>query len=290
MRSIDLLLPAASAVLSLTAFSQSWCPPGAQWVYGLDVPGIQGYSRFHYDGDTLLHDTTGYRIGLEEVLVFSPDPTPVVSNYENVAITSYANDVVTSWDQLSETWDTLFWFGAQVGEFWQPPHYQGECGDAERIAVEAVGTEVVDGFTLRWLDLADGRGRIMERAGWYWNMEITPSCLIVEGLMGMRCYTDNTINYAPPSWGQDCFAIGMNELGDAQPLLLYPNPGSDRFALDLDHGTHVITLYDATGRSVLRTSGSGRTIVDASSLANGVHTAVVVGANGTLRSGAWMKQ
>ena len=289
MRPILQLLPVPCLVFAFNAAAQSWCPPGAQWIYGLDVPGIQGYSNFHYDGDTLLHDTTGYRIGLQEVLVFLPEPTPVVSNYENVAITSYAHDVVTSWDQLSESWDTLFWFGAQVGDFWQPPHYQGECGDPERITVEAIGTDIVDGIPLRWIELADGRGRITERAGWFWNLEITPSCLVVEGLAGLRCYSDNEIGYSPSSWTQDCFAIGMNELGATQPLLFYPDPGADEFTIELPNGTYAITLFDGTGRLAMRSSATGRTHIDTATLDAGVYRVLIIDANGTGYRGTWVK-
>ncbi len=285
----SLLLPTVTLLTGPFSHAQSWCASGAQWVYGLEATGVQGYSRFHYDGDTTLHDTLGQRIGLEEVLVFPPDPQPVVSNHTNAVITAHTADVVSTWDELSESWDTLFWFGAQVGDFWAPAHYQGECGDTERLLVEAIGTEVVDGTTLRWLELANGRGRIMERAGWYWNLEVGPSCLIVEGLSGMRCYTDDALSYTPASWGQDCFAIGMD---DATTNLLtppYPNPGTDVLVVDLGPAPQELTLLDAIGRVVATTRGNGRITLDTSDLPDGAYLLTIVARNGAMEHHPWYK-
>jgi hypothetical protein len=282
-------------LLSLTLFTvtlsaQSWSPPGATWTYGLQDEGITGYSRYSYVGDTLLNDTVGQRIDLETVVVVDPDPTPVVNTHAGAVITSYANDVVSVWDQLSERWDTLFWFTAQIGDFWQPPHYEGECGDAERIEVEATGTLVEDGVTLRWLDLASDRGRIVERAGWYWNLEITPSCLIVEGLAGERCYTDGAVSYSPPTWTTDCFAIGMGEEPSNERVVFYPNPGTDHFTAQVPPGCDALLMRDALGRTVRQERLAGGTfVIDVTDLPSGAFAVHLLQGGRTMPGGAWIK-
>ena len=284
------LLPAVGCFLVATLHAQSWSPSGAQWVYGLESGDVQGYSRFHYQGDTVLNDTAGQRIGLESVVVFFPDPAPVVNTYDNAVMTSYANDVVSVWSAMFERWDTLMWFGANVGDHWLPAHYEGECGEEERILVEVIGTETVDGVTLRWLELANGRGRVMERAGWYWNLELTPSCLVVEGLSGMRCYTDDAIGYTPEAWGQDCFVIGVEEHQRGERVLAYPDPGTNDFSIVLPNGAYTVQLIDAFGRTALSEFiGSNRT-VDTHDLSPGMYSVIATSSLGTRRAGRWVKE
>lgn len=287
MRCAILLTP---LLLSPIAHAQSWSPPGATWTYSLQDWGITGYSRYTYVGDTLLNDTIGQRIDLEEVVVFEPEPTPVVNTHVSAVITSYANDVVSVWDQLSERWDTLFWFGAGVNDFWQPPHYEGECGDAERITVEDTGTLEEEGITLRWLDLANDRGRIIERAGWFWNLELTPSCLIVEGLAGQRCYSDDQITYSPPTWTAECFAIGMSEQGWNDAFLLYPDPGIDEFTIRLPVGSATMLIRDALGRIAKKERVSGGTVVvDTAALPAGPYSIFLVQGTAAIPAGTWIK-
>lgn len=279
--------------LSITSIgtAQSWSPAGATWTYGLQDWGITGYLRYTYAGDTLLHDTLGQRIDLEEVIVFEPEPIPVVNTHPSAVITSYANDVVSVWDQLSERWDTLFWFGAAASDFWQPPHYEGECGDAEHITVENTGTLEEEGVTLRWLDLANGRGRIVERAGWFWNLEITPSCLIVEGLAGQRCYSDDEINYSPPTWTADCFAIGMGEHAKDDALFLFPNPGRDHFTVRSAMHPAIITVRDVRGTIVMsRSAPEGAIILHTETLAPGCYSIEAMGIDGRVQLKRWTRQ
>ena len=285
----SLFLP-VTCFLAASLSAQSWSPSGAQWIYGLESGDVQGYSRFHYQGDTVLNDTAGQRIGLESVVVFFPDPAPVVNTYDNAVITSYANDVVSVWSALYERWDTLMWFGANVGDHWLPAHYEGECGEEERILVDATGTETVDGGLLRWLELANGRGRVMERAGWYWNLELTPSCLVVEGLSGMRCYTDWEVSYTPEAWGQDCFVIGMEERQQNARVLAFPDPGSSDFSLVLPDGAYSVQLIDAFGRIVLNAPIGTERMVDAHDPSPGIYSVIATSFQGVRLFGRWVKE
>lgn len=283
-----ILLPFLSS--TLFGVAQSWSPSGATWTYGLQGDGVTGYSRYTYAGDTLLHDTAGQRIDLETVVMIDPDPTPIVDTHASAVITSYANDVVSVWDPLSERWDTLFWFGAGVNDHWKPPHYEGECGPAESITVAATGTQEEDGVTLRWFDLANDRGRIIERAGWFWNLEITPSCLIVEGLAGQRCYSDDEISYSPPTWTTDCLVIGVDELRTDAPLLAYPNPGTAQLTIRIPGRSATISMSDACGRAVRSAYiTDGMAVIDATDLAPGPYALSLWQGGISVPAGTWLK-
>lgn len=66
--------------------------------------------------------------------------------------------------------------------------------------------------------------------------------------------------------------IGVNEIGERQELLLYPNPVNDVLNISLPQGEfYDVMVYDAVGRQVIRTNSNGLTKLDVSSLESGAY-------------------
>lgn len=87
--------------------------------------------------------------------------------------------------------------------------------------------------------------------------------------------------------------VGINSYtGATATLHVWPNPGTGSVHVTSDeHQIATIRFHDLQGRVVLqRTSGSGTTSIDVSSLPQGMYTVAVVRADGTRSATKWIKQ
>ncbi|MBK9289953.1 MAG: hypothetical protein IPN38_20465 [Flavobacteriales bacterium] len=89
-----------------------------------------------------------------------------------------------------------------------------------------------------------------ERLGWKMNFSPYPACIIWDGPVGMRCYSDQDIAVNFTGLGCETL-VGISDHAASSRLSVFPNPGNTHFTLDLPPGPHTITLFDATGRMVL---------------------------------------
>lgn len=230
--------------------AQSWCPPGATWTYEAGM-GLAGFNRMTYTHDTLIDGFTAQIIDQYSAIQFpQPPPGPTFGGPPNISYTPVA--VITRSDSdavyilTGAVWDTLYWFGAVPGDHWYPPHAPG--ADCDPITVADTGTTVIEGVALRRVVTMDGF-TIIERIGSTWDMFIYCSNWIVDGPMGMRCYSDDEISYLLTSGACEVL-MDVNEASASSSLMIYPNPGTDHFSLSLPHGAHTITLFDVMGRRV----------------------------------------
>jgi len=286
MRRAFLLL----AVMPLFASAQSWCPPEATWTYEAGQ-FLAGFLRMSYRADSLVD---GYQAQVIDRYwaVQYPQPTqpvyggpPVITYTPVAAITRFEEDVV--YLRGGATWDTLYWFGAQVGEGWTMPH--AGSVDCDRFVVSGIGTTVINGVTLRWLDF-ENSPRVHERIGSGWDFFMYCPNIIVDGPMGMRCYSDFEIS--TPGGSVNCEAlVGVDEHGASSGMLLFPNPGTDHFSISLPPGAWELEVIDALGRRVLTTrSISDRFEVDASALKAGTYFVQMTSATGSRFTRLWSKQ
>lgn len=82
-------------------------------------------------------------------------------------------------------------------------------------------------------------------------------------------------------------SVGMNEGSSLAQLFIFPNPGTDHFAMALPPGAHVIRLHDATGREMLNLRARGSNVrVDAATLPSGIYTIRV----DDQRTDRWVKE
>ncbi|HPF66299.1 MAG TPA: hypothetical protein PLC20_01365, partial [Flavobacteriales bacterium] len=93
------MLSALVGCLSLVA--QSWCPPGAQWIYDAGSPWITALEQLTYSGDTIVDGYPAQRI---DRVYQQTSPMNVVASW-NPFFTRTNGDVVWEWNGTE--WDTL---------------------------------------------------------------------------------------------------------------------------------------------------------------------------------------
>lgn len=284
---LTLLLIAAMPTL---ASAQSWCPPGATWTYEAGI-FLAGFLRMSYRADTLVDGYQAQVIDRYWAVQYPQSTQPVyggppVITYTPVAaVTRFEDDVV--YIRGGATWDTLYWFGAQIGEGWTMPF--AESVDCDPFVVSGIGTTVIDGVTLRWLDF-ENSPRVRERIGSELDFFMYCPNIIVDGPMGMRCYSDFEIS--TPGGSVNCEAlVRVDEHGAASDMLLFPNPGNDQFTLSLDPSPHSIELLDALGRVVAsHASLAGNTTITTELLPSGPYLLRIESTDGTRTSLRWLKE
>lgn len=285
------------AALTFQASAQSWAPIGATWTY--DSEGFVllqgGYSRMTYTNDTLLGGRSGQVIrsmsvgtpaGGELDTMFFSQPT----------ITSSDDDIVWVWSITTETWDTLYNFGAVPGSGWQPPHATLDCGGPEYgdlVNVLDTGTVVVDDLSLHYLDVEVGfyAGRITERLGWTEQMYIIEGCWVDECDCGLRCYSDDEIFYERPGVEGGCRSI----VGVDDPPLRSSNvlviPGNNEVVVSSSAQPFIVEIRSISGALIAHTwSTNGEARLNVSACSVGTYLYAVRDTHGTsLARGVWVK-
>ena len=279
-------------LLPLLACAQIWCPPGATWTYEAEM-FYAGFARMTYTGDTIVDGYTAQIIDRYSALQPPqppPGPTfggPPLISYNPVAvITRSQDDVVYTWEMGS--WDTLYWFGASPGQGWSARHVEG-MQDCTPFIVADTGTAVIDGIALRWIEI-ESWYRVYERIGSTWDMFMYCPNWIIDGPMGMRCYSDEVVSFQLATGACEQL-VGLDDQHSTSGTNPFPNPGNFHFTLDLPPGPHTITLFDATGRLVLQQrSTDTRPVIATEALPTGLYRLTVRDEQGAGMGATWVKE
>ena len=297
-------------LLPLSAFAQSWCPPGAEWHVTTNGFAHEGYLHRVYAGDTLFQGRIAQRITQAGHYYDYWSTPPTYHEVADTIHTSLDGDVLLLW--LGPTipeWDTLIWFGAVPGDRWYGPGTHGFCGAYPRGIYEVTDTSTttVFGMPLRRVGIT-GFGPDGEINGWthYFHERIglefgtfllPDACLIVDGHEILRCYSDDDFSYVAPNWSFACnSAVNVNEHGTISATPPFPNPGTSYFTLSgvegsLLPGPHTITLVDATGRMVLQQRfADERPVIGTEHLPEGLYRITVQNDQGGLTGATWVKE
>lgn len=248
----------------LLACAQSWCTPGATWTYGTEFISLYGYAQYTYVSDTTLGGQLGHRIDANGAMSYFGQTGVNYWSQPIAAITAQIGDVVSLWSDTEQTWDTLFWLGAVPGDSWiRRGGPYGDCDPPDSLVIVDTTTVVFDGLPLRrWTvdQRTDGVSMFTEtfteRLGWTMNFSPYPACIIVDGPVGMRCYSDQDITVSFTGLGCETL-VGINDREATARLSVFPNPGTDHFNVALPPGAHVIRLCDAIGRELLNLRALG---------------------------------
>lgn len=304
MRILVLLITLLEA---LPGVAQVWCPPGATWVYNTSDPFISSVERYQYVGDTTVGGFQSQRIGVDGAITYLWGADTLILTSGVDIITRSASDIVYCWAQSSETWDTLYWFGAVPGDSWRPRWawaFGPPCPDNCRWQVLDTGSVSMGGISLRTLTVQGTDGSeligpvetIMERVGnTSGYFEALPICGgVFECLCTLTCYGDEDVQYPFP--GGSCSlptTIGIPEKPmPVQALTVWPNPGTNALHLDMaGRRLLALELRDALGRTVLeRTSLLNNNPIDVSSLAPGTYVVLASTVQGERLVATWVKQ
>jgi hypothetical protein len=277
--------------LVMNGAAQSWCPPNASWQHSFSSAGVAGEQLYSHAGDTVIGTDTAQVIDLDFFYYFAPNN---IFNYPAALITKETDGLVLTWNGDSATWDTLFWFSASIGDRWQRAH--DYCEGADNYEVVLIDTVFLDGLPFRKLTLAN----------WYWgqpyyyilterigvcNSFLFPlPCFMENAFVTLIDYTDDEITNVTQT-ELSCSVATNNQERFTRSPILYPNPGTDHFTLQLPPGQHDLMIFDTQGRLMLQQKVSeDRQVINASGLAKGLYNVQVLDQSGHVRVHRWVKQ
>jgi hypothetical protein len=285
----------------LCASAQSWCPPGAEWIFRYDhepedelSPALVGNVHVQYTGDTVLGGFASQKleqwlrageVGMTEQTLSSLEPI----------FTRFEQDVVYLWDGSAMSFDTLMWFAAQPGDHWTPPQWENI-----RFEVLQATTILNEGVELRQLIISiigpDGeitQDYLTERAGYHYFHFIPINSLFgaVDWIHALRCYRDDELLFHLVAMSACNFFVQVPSRHNASLIPIHPNPGTDHFTLQLQPGPHQLTLFDAQGRQVIRQQLSEeRPVISTSSLPSGLYHIHITDGHGRNSGHRWNKE
>ncbi|MBK8614742.1 MAG: T9SS type A sorting domain-containing protein [Flavobacteriales bacterium] len=202
--------------------------------------------------------------------------------------------MIQLWDEASQTFDTLAWYGAAPGDHWDIPHFPAPG----RFDVLDTGTSVVAGVPLRYLVVEEPVvmgvvDTLWERIGFgYYYLRPMESLLVDFTTFGLVCYVDDSLGQVDGRYpGHPCdFTLAVHEK-EALKAGAFPNPGTDHPFPRPPPGSHTIEVFDATGRSVLvQRTHELRPVVDTHKLAPGLFLVSVMDGGGERSVVRWVKE
>lgn len=289
-------------LLFATAEAQQWCPSGATWIYDTGSPWTTALTQYAYTGDTVVDGHLAQRIEVDgQITDWFGEDTVIVTTGPDL-VTRLVDEVVMLWLPVAETWDTLYWFGAELGDHWQPPWAFGaECPPDYGLFVLETGTMNVDGVELRTLLVERRQGSqsigspewIAERIGTLsgYFLPMADCGGVIECYCTFGCYQDQTIQY--PSTGQDCAiptAVNGPPEQDAA-FSVWPNPshGFLQYMASTPESVDIM-VRDGMGRYVFKRGASPSCgTLDLSGLAEGSYSVTFSIGNMVRRSQVWQK-
>lgn len=294
-------------MIGSASHAQTWCQPGATWHYGITSEYVNGFNKHTYTGDTLIDGFEVQRISMETGFYNSWTGQYFEPAFVQDEYTRSLDDgvvLVRRGGFFSEPrWDTLVWFGADVGDRWkliEPEDVPCECW----YTVTGIGTVEVDDVALRTIDVDlncmpvtsfDTSFTFTERLGSpieFFVSECWPS-----STLRLRCYSDHEIAWTAPN-GEACELINSIEERWSYALVPSPNPTTDQLTITPSiaipsNGPARARILDTTGRLVHIWTGrmnmSG-TIVDVSHLTPGLYTLLLKTDQGRLPATRFMKR
>lgn len=301
MKQPFILLFALTLFSPANAQAQSWCPPGATWIYDTSDPMLgASATRFAYVGDTVVDGFAGQRIEqLSAMTLLWGIDTLIISNGPDV-VTRTEPGIVYWWMDNVQEWDTLYWFDALPGDRWSPGWQQGSdqwwgtCDDGSYLMVMGTNTTVIEGHSLRTLSVAVAHGgdlvdafTIVERMGNTQGYFIPrPTyCFVDECYCSFSCYSDDEIHLP---FGGPCelpLAVEEDAIANADNWSVSPMPFRDRFTVrSATPRNATVILFDMTGREMLSMPFNGTSLeVYPGLLPAGGYVLRMVDARGTLR-------
>ena len=290
-----------AAIMACTdsTVAQVWSPPGATWAYHYAGWGADHREEHRYVGDTLL-DGRNARKAITTATGTGPGGQPIaVSGVEYTAI---EGGIVWLWTgPLAPVWDTLYWYGADVGDRWWPPMHPANCPPHGMLEVTGTGTATVDGLVLDSWTIAtlDGDGapigsfELIERIGATPRLPHVSDCSIVIEYFtpSFLCYSDLDIQW--PSDADCSIMMATADVSDGRThWLLSPNPGTAHFTISgIGGGSASLRVLDMQGREVLRAIAiREQDLVRVDALGTGVYLVEVVHNDGARHVMRWQKQ
>lgn len=247
------LTPIGLLLLAHAAGAQSWCPPGATWMYDTGNPWFDGETQLIYTGDTMVDGHMAQRIERTRRVVIQGNLNvsgPVAG------FTRTDGDVVWEWNGTA--WDTLYWFSAVPGDHWQPfwP-FEEDCPDHAWHVTDTT-TVTISGVPLRrvFVELRESgvpagvNSTFTERiggGGGFLFPGLPPCGAIYECYCTFSCYRDDEVN------ANSACALTLSVpslITQETRFQAHPNPGTTFQLTGLGQRPALLRVLDVQGRIV----------------------------------------
>jgi hypothetical protein len=201
---------------SSLSFSQIWCRTGAVWYYTHYSPSASLYTRHTYLKDTVLSGKNCNKIEYytQGFGMFGP-----ASSYGNPYYTYVNGNVIYLLDQSTSNFDTLFYFGASIGDKWKlAPKSMSNCNNSI-VNVIDTGHYIIQSQKLKWIYVQVNaianfgpysfNDTLIERIGcrsryFYFYQDICQTLWDQEKGGPLRCYSDDQILNYKYNFSQAC--------------------------------------------------------------------------------------
>ena len=222
----------------------------------------------------------------------------------------YVNDYLSTTNEQTQNFDTLFYFNAAIGYKWRisPDSYTTCTGPKSLITVTDTGHNVIQGVNLKWQKVSINswngsftnqyNDTIYERFGYMKTDVFNPNNFCMTGSDGesyasLRCYGDNQIINFKYGHNYNCdYILGIKEEEQLQTeIFIYPNPSQSKISVRSEH-------YDLTNSSIRITNQIGQLVVcedythsiSIENLSAGLYTMFIKLKDGTVVSKKWIKE
>lgn len=240
-------------LLTLPAFSQSWCPPGATWYYGYTDPWSSSvtYIKVEYEGPAIVNNH------FVKTMRKSVADTGYLYTYED-------SGVIYIYNEDKVRFDTLYNFNAVPGDTWRARPLNENCDSNDVIEVIDTFRMNINGMSLKALAVEFTNSwmpytfedTIIERIGrtdMFIEIGLAYCAADGDGGGALRCYQDNSFTLYSTGIRDSCDAstVGVDELSNANVVLsLYPNPATDQLIIETDLvlAPYSLLLTDLSGR------------------------------------------
>jgi hypothetical protein len=304
--------------------NESWCPPGATWIYKSFCPTCQLYYMFSYEKDTLFFNRSAKKINVSEVKYFFERTITKVGEeflYES-------NDSIYWFDKVNETFEFLYSFNVQVNDTLILKNSRATClvdttyPKADTVIVTQVFDDTIGNRIFKLYDTSTDKhfqlGRVINKIGAYGapfpiiNQDLCESrntlcvgCVdytLVSAEYGEfyetyapQCYKDDIRGTLPISYTNEevCYELftSVKEKNSEQVnyyFKIFPNPSNSEIQIETSIKAVSFQVFDMYGR-IIMSNDAVNNVVDISSFSNGTYIIHLIDAKGRKYSKRFIK-
>lgn len=265
-----------------SANAQNWFTNNPVWNNDLYNSAGWGYSKYFIEKDTLVNGIPCKKIIQDAVMGSIWD----TSQYSQSAWYMYEENSVVFLFQgpYVNTFDTLYNFGAAVGDRWDVNACSNDS--LPYIKVLDIGYSNINNANLKWL--------YVQYHNMAWGDDVSTDTIydkmgsIYAGLLlqGLGCqfgntsfcsYKDDSIGLYPinAQYCDTAFATGVNPLSSAIEIKLFPNPVHDFLVIsNVFNQKGKLEIIDALGR-IVHTENSIPSVINVSELEDGMYSIII---------------